>query len=81
MTGSVAKSAVIAAVFAIHPLQAEPVAWVTARKDLLGAFFGFAEVNRWARILEDRQNVERLIVRIEKLAEEAESERRKSRKK
>lgn len=33
-------SFLIAALFAIHPLQVQTVAWVTARKDLLSAFFG-----------------------------------------
>ena len=43
---------------------------------LLGAFFGFRNVNRWARILEERENVERLIKRIEILAQEADQSRR-----
>lgn len=32
-------AAVAAAVFAVHPVVVEPVAWVTGRKDLLGALF------------------------------------------
>jgi len=40
MTGSLWRSALVAAVFAIHPLRAESVAWVTERKDCLsGVFF------------------------------------------
>lgn len=31
-----------ALLFALHPLQVEPVAWVTGLKDVLGAFFGLA---------------------------------------
>jgi len=30
-----------ACVFAVHPLQVDAVAWITARKDLLCTFFGF----------------------------------------
>jgi len=30
-----------ALLFAVHPLQVEPVAWVTGMKDVLGAFFSF----------------------------------------
>ena len=40
MTGRLWPSAVVAAVFAVHPLRAESVAWVTERKDVLcGLFF------------------------------------------
>lgn len=38
-TGTVAKSALVAVLFALHPLRAESVAWVTERKGLLMAFF------------------------------------------
>ncbi|MGA3266327.1 MAG: tetratricopeptide repeat protein [Verrucomicrobiota bacterium] len=40
MTGCLWRSAFVAAVFAIHPLRAESVAWVSERKDVLsGVFF------------------------------------------
>ena len=40
MTGDLWPSAFVAAVFALHPLRAESVAWVAERKDLLcGLFF------------------------------------------
>jgi tetratricopeptide (TPR) repeat protein len=39
MTGAVWRSATVAALFAIHPLRAESVAWVTERKDVLGGMF------------------------------------------
>ncbi len=39
MTGALWKSAFVAALFALHPLQVEPVAWVSQRKDMLSAFF------------------------------------------
>ena len=39
MTGSRWPSAVVAAVFAIHPLRVESVAWIAQRKDVLSGLF------------------------------------------
>jgi hypothetical protein len=39
LTGAVGRSAMVAALFALHPLHVESVAWVTERKDVLGTFF------------------------------------------
>ncbi|MDT8271721.1 MAG: tetratricopeptide repeat protein, partial [Desulfomonilia bacterium] len=39
LTGARGKSAVVAALFALHPLHVESVAWVSERKDVLSALF------------------------------------------
>jgi protein O-mannosyl-transferase len=41
---SVTLSFFVAAIFLVHPIQTESVAWVTERKDLLGTLFGFASL-------------------------------------
>ena len=41
-----------AALFAVHPLHVESVAWVIARKDLLSAFFYLTAVLMWLRYAE-----------------------------
>lgn len=47
-TGCVGRSAFVAAVFAVHPVHVESVAWLSERKDVLSAFFGL--VTLWAYV-------------------------------
>jgi tetratricopeptide (TPR) repeat protein len=44
MTGSFWKSGFVAALFAIHPLHVESVAWIGERKDVLSAFWGMLTI-------------------------------------
>ena len=37
-----------AALFSVHPLQVEPVAWITLRRDVLSTFFHFSHFFRKA---------------------------------
>lgn len=48
LTGSVWRSALVAALFALHPLRVESVAWVAQRKDVLSALFGLGAL--WAYV-------------------------------
>ena len=49
MTGTLWQSSFVAALFALHPLHVESVAWVAERKDVLSTFFMMLTV--WAYIL------------------------------
>ena len=46
LTGAFWRGAFVAALFALHPLHVESVAWVAERKDVLCAFFGLLSL--WA---------------------------------
>jgi protein O-mannosyl-transferase len=46
LTADVWRSAMVAALFAFHPLHVESVAWISERKDVLSTFFGFLSL--WA---------------------------------
>jgi tetratricopeptide (TPR) repeat protein len=54
MTGAQWRSALVAALFALHPLAVEPVAWVSERKGLLCAFFGLLTLLAYARYVETK---------------------------
>jgi tetratricopeptide (TPR) repeat protein len=49
MTGAFWRSAFVAAVFAIHPLRVESVAWVAERKDVLSGLFFMLTIGAYVR--------------------------------
>jgi protein O-mannosyl-transferase len=49
MTGALWRSAFVAAVFAIHPLRVESVAWVAERKDVLSGVFFMLTIGAYVR--------------------------------
>jgi protein O-mannosyl-transferase len=52
MTGSRWRSFLVAALFALHPLRVESVAWVSERKDVLSVFFCLLSLWAYARFTE-----------------------------
>ncbi len=49
MTGAVGRSAFVAALFALHPLHIESVAWIAERKDVLSTCFWFLTTLAYVR--------------------------------
>ncbi len=49
MTGATWRSAFVAALFAIHPLRAESVVWISERKDVLSGVFFFLALAAYIR--------------------------------
>jgi tetratricopeptide (TPR) repeat protein len=52
MTGSAGPSAFVAAVFAVHPLHVESVAWVAERKDVLSTLFFMLSLGAYVRYVD-----------------------------
>jgi tetratricopeptide (TPR) repeat protein len=49
MTGAAWRSASVAALFAVHPLHVESVAWIAERKDVLSGLFFVLTLGAWLR--------------------------------
>lgn len=55
MTGSLWRSAFVAALFGWHPMHVESVAWASERKDVLCAFFWFLATMAYVRFVRGKQ--------------------------
>lgn len=53
LTNALWRSAVVAALFAWHPLHVESVAWIAERKDVLSVFFGLLALLAFVHCLRD----------------------------
>ena len=57
LTGATWRSAFVAALFAIHPLHVESVAWIAERKDVLSGVFFFLTLGAYARYVRSEPRV------------------------
>jgi Flp pilus assembly protein TadD len=48
LTGAMGRSAFVAALFAVHPLHVESVAWIAERKDVLSTLFWWLAIGAYA---------------------------------
>jgi protein O-mannosyl-transferase len=64
MTGALWQSAFVAALFAIHPLHVESVAWVAERKDVLSAVFFMLTLAAYARYAREPSPARYLLVAL-----------------
>ena len=64
MTGALFRSAFVAALFALHPLHVESVAWVADRKDVLSTFFWMLTMGAYVRYVEHPRPMRYLFVAI-----------------
>jgi len=62
MTGRMGASALVAALFAIHPAHVESVAWIAERKDVLSGFFFLLTLGAYHRWVRERARWSYLLV-------------------
>ena len=65
MTGAAWRSALAAALFALHPLRVESVAWIAERKDVLSVFFFLLTLLAYARYVQSKVQSEGRGSRVE----------------
>jgi Flp pilus assembly protein TadD len=61
MTGAIGRSALVAGLFALHPLHVESVAWIAERKDVLSGFFWILALGAYVRFAE-KPTIQRYLV-------------------
>jgi tetratricopeptide (TPR) repeat protein len=61
-TGACGPSAIVAALFAVHPLNAESVAWISQRKSVLSTLFLFLAIGAYVSWTRNRGVLRRVLV-------------------
>lgn len=64
MTGAPGKSALVAALFGVHPTHVESVAWISERKDVLSGFFFMLALAAYLRYARERTAGRYLLVAL-----------------
>jgi tetratricopeptide (TPR) repeat protein len=64
MTGAVWRSAIVAALFAVHPLHVESVAWMSERKDVLSAVVFFLMLDAYVHYARSPSTIRYLAVAV-----------------
>ncbi len=64
MTGALWQSSLVAALFALHPLHVESVAWVAERKDVLSTFFMMLTLWSYMRYVKKGEGKRYLLVAL-----------------
>jgi Flp pilus assembly protein TadD len=62
MTRSDIRSAFVAALFAVHPLHVESVAWISERKDVLSTMFWMVSMLAYAQYVRDPRLIRKLLL-------------------
>lgn len=62
MTAAYWRSLLVAAIFAVHPLHVESVAWIAERKDVLSTFFGFWAILSYVDFVRSPKTVKYFLV-------------------
>ena len=63
-TGDSGRSAFVAALFAVHPLHVESVAWIAERKDVLSLFFGLLALYSYVLYTREQRNAWRSLALV-----------------
>ncbi len=62
LTAAFWRSLFVAAIFALHPLHVESVAWIAERKDVLSTFFGFLAILAYVDFVKEQKPLKYILL-------------------